>query len=342
MEVTIIAKDYQPDGTFGSGLHEQAYSSDGGKNWQKDNVFVIEKGTVYDFRVRDALLWESDRLIADRNDFPYPPDEEETSEEETEETSEEETEEMSKEEIEETSEEETEETSEEEIEETSEEETGEPTDETEEEKSKESSKEAPKKPIEENTEEDSKDDLVEEEQPTHEKSDANKSSDEDKTANEIKKIVAEGQNKNDSEEEEIITEKVLLQENSEPKEVQQNIIRLPWYITPVGKVAMISAGTLTLGGIGVGIFYLFLFSVSVYSFDEKKVQIKLGRVLLHRTKEGYSVYLPEFMLEKAFIPRYRIKVSAFLLKRVENARLLVQSDEKNLEVLIQETIDFEL
>ena len=101
VEVTIIAKDYQPDGTFGSGLHEQAYSSDGGKNWQKDNVFVIEKGTVYDFRVRDAMLWESDRLIADRNDFPYPPDEEET-----EETSEEETEEMSKEEIEETSEEE--------------------------------------------------------------------------------------------------------------------------------------------------------------------------------------------------------------------------------------------
>jgi len=84
------------------------------------------------------------------------------------------------------------------------------------------------------------------------------------------------------------------------------------------------------------------FVAAVYSFDEKKVQIKLGRVLLHRTKEGYSVYLPEFMLEKAFIPRYRIKVSAFLLKRVENARLLVQSDEKNLEVLIQETIDFEL
>ena len=88
------------------------------------------------------------------------------------------------------------------------------------------------------------------------------------------------------------------------------------------------------------VFLLFLYSVPVYCVEEKNVLRNLGRVLLHRAEEGYAVYLPDFMLETAVTVNFRIKVSPFLLKRVENARLLVESNEKNIELVIQETLHF--
>ena len=70
--VRIRAEDLQPDGSRGSGLHETAYSLDGGQTWQKEDYFYVEAGKSYQVRVRDALSWESESRIVKRADFPFP------------------------------------------------------------------------------------------------------------------------------------------------------------------------------------------------------------------------------------------------------------------------------
>lgn len=270
--VTIEAADLQPDGSEGSGLHERAYSLDGGKTWQKENGFWVKDGERYDVRVRDNLLWESKERIVERKDFPYPPKEEKDGAEDT------------------------------------------------------------KNPPESSDDEPEEEENQKKEQPSSDKSDKD-----DKDKENILRKKPKNQEKTlDREQEE-----ERIPENLAEAEEKLRIIKLPWYLTVAGKAVIIGAGILTALGIAAFIILLYLRSVPVFCVETSKVT-RLGRVLLHRTAEGYSVYLPEFMLEAAVTAQYRIKVSAFLLKWVENARLLVESDEKNVEVLMQETIDFVL
>lgn len=271
--VTIEAADLQPDGSEGCGLHERAYSLDGGKSWQKENGFWVKEGERYDIRVRDSLLWESKERIVERKDFPYPPKEEDGGPENTEDppvTS------------------------------------------------------GDDEPEEEKTEEEKQIEDTPSPEPPEEDGRERKSLLRKKPATQ----------KMDTTEE-------VIPENLAEEETELHIMKLPWYKTAVGKVAVIGAGILTALGLAVFVLLLFLRSVPVFCVEAAK-ETKLGRVLLHRSPEGYSVYLPEFMLEAAVTAQYRIKVSLFLLKWVENTRLLVESDEKNVEVLMQETIDFAL
>lgn len=298
--ITILAKDNQPDGSEGTGLHNDAYSIDGGETWQTENTFWVEKGQIYDIRVRDALEWTSEEYIVERKDFPYPPpvvDNSNTSGGNTKPSD----------------------NPEESLEEDPQE-----AEEIKEQPKEEASKAAVDAPIGSgngmyefgNWYAHRDDNLV------TDKDDSDSGNFMDDA---IKK-----------------TESFFLNENASNQDKTVQVVRMPWYTTPVGKTVIVSASTLAVGSAIGGVFLLFLFSVPVYCVAEKGTLIKLGRVFLHRTKEGYSVYLSEFMLQAAVVPRYRIKVSRLLLKRVENARLLVESDEKNLEVLLQETIDFEL
>lgn len=140
------------------------------------------------------------------------------------------------------------------------------------------------------------------------------------------------------EEKETIQQQELLAEKESPVQT----LKRPWYATKAGKVLLVGAGTLAGAGVFGSLLVLYLFSLPVYWLDEKRTQKKLGRVLLHRGMEGYFIVLPDFMLETAKTAHYQIKVSAFLLKRLENARLLIESEEKSRELLIQETIDFVL
>ena len=110
----------------------------------------------------------------------------------------------------------------------------------------------------------------------------------------------------------------------------------------MGKTVIVSTSALVLGSLIGIVAYLLIFSAGVYCVKDSKKTHKLGRVLIHRTKEGYSVFLSDLLLKSADVPKYRIRINAFLAKRVKNARLLVESSEKNLEVLMQESIDFEL
>lgn len=56
-EVTIFvnATDVQPDGSNGCGLHEEAYSYDGGKTWRADSAYTVCKNGKMEIAVRDKL-----------------------------------------------------------------------------------------------------------------------------------------------------------------------------------------------------------------------------------------------------------------------------------------------
>lgn len=141
---------------------------------------------------------------------------------------------------------------------------------------------------------------------------------------------------------EISNSTVELNNNADDNIREFQVIKMPWYTTTVGKTVIVSAGTLSAGTIIGIVVYLFIFSAGVYCIEDENREHKLGRVMIHRIKEGYSVFLSDMLLKGASIPKYRIKINSIMIKKVKNARLLVESNEKNLEVLMQESIDFEL
>lgn len=53
--ITVLAEDLQEDGSAGCGLHEQAYSWDGGKTWQSANTYEVKQNGTYTVWVRDCL-----------------------------------------------------------------------------------------------------------------------------------------------------------------------------------------------------------------------------------------------------------------------------------------------
>jgi len=53
--LTVTAEDLQPDGSAGAGLHEEAYSYDGGKTWTGQNTYEVVKNRNIEVWVRDIL-----------------------------------------------------------------------------------------------------------------------------------------------------------------------------------------------------------------------------------------------------------------------------------------------
>ncbi|NBI89115.1 hypothetical protein D3Z45_00580 [Lachnospiraceae bacterium] len=51
--IRVMAKDLQPDGKYGSGLAEEAYSFDGGKTWQRENEMEAVQNGEISVAVRD-------------------------------------------------------------------------------------------------------------------------------------------------------------------------------------------------------------------------------------------------------------------------------------------------
>lgn len=301
VEVVINAKDLQPDGSMGCGLATEAYSIDGGMTWQESNIFVVEAGTVYDVRVRDALLWESGEYLLTRKDLPYPAAVSDTPQNTDDNsnisngqtgTTPEGIKEVTKEE---------------------EDVTGTVTEISEEVAKK------TKKDASDEASKDDKDDILTE----TDLSDKEKESDD---------LLKENVNKKE----------VKLDENATENTKTVKVIRNPWYSTVAGKAVIISAGTVALGSLAGIIIYLFLFGAVVYCVNGDGKMHKLGRVIIHRTREGYYVFLSDLLLEAASVPRYRIRLNFILAKIMKNAALIVESNEKNVEVLMQESIDFEL
>ncbi len=54
-ELVITASDLQPDGSEGSGLHEEPYSFDGGLTWTTENTYMVKENGIIKIAVRDKL-----------------------------------------------------------------------------------------------------------------------------------------------------------------------------------------------------------------------------------------------------------------------------------------------
>lgn len=302
VEVTINAIDLQPDGSEGSGLDSLAYSIDGGNTWQESNVFLVESDVTYDIRVRDVLLWESEEYIVERSDLPYP-----------------------KPSVNDTSDNDTSSGS-----------------------------------VNPNPDIDTSKEILEIEEENDTEIDANVTDDNDSKHTDVNggyntfnTAVLDGlytfgnmyddarQVQTDTEEH-VVEQTVEVEVTAGDNTQSVQVITMPWYVTTVGKTVIVSTSTLALGTLLGILVYMLLFSVKIYCVENDGQVHKLGRAYIHKTKEGYSLFITDLMLMSAPVPKYRIKVSKFLLKYVENACLLVQSSEKNLEVLMQESIDFEL
>lgn len=302
--VTILATDMQPDGSLGSGLHNKAYSIDGGQSWNSENTFWVEAGKQYDIRVRDALEWESEEYLVERKDFPYPPPKPVTDNASAENTTSADREELSGEMIQE-------------------------------ENIPKDNNLSGNKQAEQGSK--TQKDIKEEYPSGNQAGMYDYGNWYEKRYN---KNVTGKDDLNDSIREE--SKNIMLDTQMSDMKNTVQVVTPPWYTTTVGKTFIVSVSALAAGIIIGGLFWLYFFSVSVYCVEEKGRLYHLGRVLLHRTNEGYSIYLSNFMLQTATVPKYRLKVSRIILKKVENERLLIESEEKNLEVLMQETIDFEL
>lgn len=301
VEVTINAVDVQPCGDAGSGLHEEAYSIDGGLTWQAANTFVVEVGQEYDIRVRDALEWTSDEYIVIREQFPYPaPHANNKTESGGNIQTPPEPERMEQEEVTEESQEQI------------------------------------------------------QQEPMQNESDG-ESEENRKPKSGIKRyeLIPQGMENvppvtdalEDYKMETGITESVEMEEKQADNTLSVQVITMPWYKTVAGKTVIVSTSAIMLGNLLGILSYLLIFSARIYCIedtDDMNRERKLGRVFIHRIKGGYTVYLSDTVLKAASVPRYRIRISEAMLKRARNARLLVESDEKNLEMLIQESIDFEL
>lgn len=266
--VTIEAEDLQEDGTQGSGLHEYAYSLDGGENWQSDNSFYVEEGKLYELVVRDQLLWKSEKKIVERKHFPYPPKEELTP------TVEAPKGEIKKPEIEQLP------------------------------------KELPQEEVKE-------------------------------VVIEKKEEVKEEIEENEKQEVEVVKKKVSFPKKQvEQETLVKSIPVVPWYKTDLAKRMILGTGIVfTLIGMAF-LVYLFCNTVHIYCLEDTGKYKLLGRLFIHRKQEGFKIDFPEYMREASTSSSYRIRFSKIQLKWLKNDFLMIQNKTRDIEVMIQETIDF--
>lgn len=275
--VTIEAEDLQEDGTAGSGLHERAYSLDGGESWQKEKGFWVEEGKQYEILVRDRMLWQSESRVLERKDFPYPPEKEVPPEERSEKT---ETESSGGENSTMVSAEE---------------------------------KEEPRKA----------------EKIRRKKQDV--------------KPEQERKVKNNRNSPEKSRKEVLLPEKQkEQKILVKEISQTPWYETKLAKKLMIGTEILLLLAGSAILFYLFWNTVPVFSLKNREKYKFLGRLFIHRKKREFRIDFPEYMRESSDSSFYRIRFSKIQLYRFKNNFLVIENKRRNVETVIQETIDFML
>ncbi len=107
--------------------------------------------------------------------------------------------------------------------------------------------------------------------------------------------------------------------------------------------AMLIAGiSLFCFGILWGCRLLWLYSVELYCYDGGNEYRRLGFLYIRKRKKELDLYLPDYILTKTGVPRYRLVVRNRLVKRFGKMDLVVHSDEHRLRRPLEECVDFVL
>lgn len=112
-----------------------------------------------------------------------------------------------------------------------------------------------------------------------------------------------------------------------------------WLTANAGPVA----GVLLSGfGLFWGCRLLWLYSVELYCYDDGNEYRRLGLLYIKKRKKALELYLPDYMLDKTGVPRYRLVVKDRLVKRFGKMDLVVYSDEHRLCRPLEDCVDFVL
>ena len=95
-------------------------------------------------------------------------------------------------------------------------------------------------------------------------------------------------------------------------------------------------------GILWGCRLLWLYSVELYCYDGGNEYRRLGFLHIRKKKKELDLYLPDYILTKTGMPRYRLVVKNRLVKRFGKMDLVVHSDEHRLRRPLEECVDFVL
>lgn len=106
-----------------------------------------------------------------------------------------------------------------------------------------------------------------------------------------------------------------------------------WFITGV---------FLIVGALFMMMRLVWLHSVELYCYNGGDEFRKLGLLHLKKEKNAFALYLPDYLLETAGTPRYRLMVKSRLVKKWRKTDLVVRSDEHKLRQPLEECIDFVL
>ncbi|MGN1149014.1 MAG: hypothetical protein ACI4TB_11350 [Lachnospiraceae bacterium] len=108
------------------------------------------------------------------------------------------------------------------------------------------------------------------------------------------------------------------------------------------KADMLVGGFLVMTGLLFGIRLLWQSSVLLYCYDGGDEYRKLGLLYLKKGKNEFELFLPDYLVETAETPRYRLVLKSSLVKKCKNMDLVVRSEEHKLRQPLEECVDFVL
>lgn len=100
--------------------------------------------------------------------------------------------------------------------------------------------------------------------------------------------------------------------------------------------------TLVFSGLICGIRLMWQSSVLLYCYDGGDEYRRLGLLYLKKGKKELELFLPDYLVETAGTPRYRLVLKNSLVKKCKDMDLVVKSEEHKLRQPLEECVDFVL
>ena len=87
---------------------------------------------------------------------------------------------------------------------------------------------------------------------------------------------------------------------------------------------------------------LWIQTVFLYCYNGGEEFRKLGLLRLKKSKKEFTLFLPDYLLDEAETPRYRLLIHKGLVKKYKKMDIVLQSEEHKLRQPLEECVDFVL